>query len=568
MNTFLKILTEIFSSLYWLFLSSIFFTFISFHFVRKFLDNVKSGILLPLLFGILNGAIAAVVETMVSSNLPHVVMLFVPLTIVLELFCISKNPFRVYIFILGAFLINYCGIYSIILASTGLLWPELPNYLSAIDYRVFIFSFVTLIASCAVILLIRFIPLRELRSITYKTEQNLMLVSYMYAAAITFLVAIRLSTTTIFQFQGNSDYLNIIYFEMLIKDFTLLLGGYIILLFRCREKRQEQHAVNLKKDLQLEKDFRSSIQEKALCSYSYNATKDCMEQLHPAFNSYITNPSLAKYSQMINHYIDFCVHPDDQQALRKKVVHLDVEKKAQLKVNSLQVKMRREAIISFCSDAREIDTVRHCEGEWIWIEVRDTYITNAATGDLIVYVDLFNVEDVVQEKKLLEVAATTDKLTGLNNRSAAESRIQDFLSIKSHDGAFFIVDLDNFKLVNDRFGHPEGDKVLRDIANIIKSIFRDADVVARLGGDEFCVYAPGMTSLDAVNRCVAPLLSRCHFEYTYKGSNFVVTPSIGVVFASQANHDYDTLYHCADKALYNSKTKGKNTWSLYTGEEL
>ena len=127
MNTFFKILTEIFSSLYWLFLSSIFFTFISFHFVRKFLDNVKPGILLPLLFGILNGAIAAVMETMVSSNLPHVVMFFVPLTIVLELFCISKNPFRVYIFILGAFLINYCGIYSIILASTGLLWPELPN---------------------------------------------------------------------------------------------------------------------------------------------------------------------------------------------------------------------------------------------------------------------------------------------------------------------------------------------------------------------------------------------------------------------------------------------------------
>lgn len=568
MDTIFKIILEILSSLYWLFLSSIFFTFISFHFVRKILDNVKPSIILPLLFGVLNGTIAAVVETMVDRNLPHVVMFFVPLTIVLELFCISKNPFRVYIFILGAFLINYCGIYSLIIAATGLLWPELPNYLSAIDYRVFIFSLVTLISSCVVILLERFIPLRELRSITYKMEQNLMLVFYMYAASITFLLAIRLSTTTIFQLQGNREYLDIIYFEMLIKDFTLLLGGYIILLFRCREKGQELHAVNLKEDLQLEKGFRSSVQEKALCSYSYNATKDCLEQCHPAFNSYITNPKQAKYSQMINHYIDFCVHPDDQQVLRKEVVCLDVEQKFQLKVNSLQVRMRRDAIISFCSDAREIDAVRLCEGDWIWIEVRDTYITNAATGDLIVYVDLFNVEDVVQEKKQLEVAATTDKLTGLNNRSAAEARILDFLSLKSHDGAFFIVDLDNFKLVNDGFGHPEGDKVLRDVAYIIKSIFRDADVVARLGGDEFCVYAPGMTSLDAVKRCVEPLLSRCHFEYTYNGSTFTVTSSIGVAFASQANHHYDTLYHCADKALYTSKTKGKNTWSLYTGEEL
>lgn len=568
MDAIVKITIDILSSLYWLFLSLLFFTFISFHFVRKFLDNIRPGVLLPLLFGVLNGAVAVWMETIVDRNLPHVVMFFVSFTIVVELFCISKNPLRVYIFILGAFLINYCGIYSIIIAATGLLWPDLPSYLSAIDYRVFIFSCVTLISSCVIILLVRFIPLRELRSITYKMEQNLMLVFYMYAASITFLLAIGLSTTTIFQLHGNSTYLRVIYFQMLIKDFTLLLGGYIILLFRCREKRQEQHAVNLKKDLQLEKDFRSSIQEKALCSYSYNATQDRIEQLHPAFNSYTTNPRQAKYSEMIDHYIDFCVHPDDQQVLREKVVHLDVQKKIQLKVNSLQVKMRKDAIISFCSNANEIDSVRLCDSEWIWIEIRNTHITNAATGDLIVYVDLFNVEAVVQEKKQLVVAATTDMLTGLSNRSAAEKRIRDFLSTKSHDGAFFIIDLDNFKQVNDRMGHPEGDKVLREVAHIIKSIFRDDDVVARLGGDEFCVYASGMVSLAAVNRCIAPLLSRCHFEYTCEGDTFAVTASIGVAFASQAHHDYATLYQCADQALYRSKTKGKNTWFLYRGAEL
>ena len=567
MDTFVKVIVEILSSLYCLFFSSLFFTFVSFQFVRKFLDNVKSSIIFPLLFGVLNGTVAAVVETMVDRNLPHVVMFFVPVTIVLELFCISKNPFRIYIFVLGSFLINYCGIYSLIIAATGLLWPDLPSYLSGIDYRVFIFSLVTIIASSVVILLIRFIPLRELRSITYKMEENLMLVSYMYAASITFLLATWLSTTTLFQLQGNNEYLEIIYFQMLIKDFTLLLGGYIILLFRCREKGQEQYAVNLKKDLQLEKDFRSSMQEKAICSYSYNATQDRMEQLHPVFDTYIINPKQARYSEMINHYIDFCVHPDDQKALRKDLVHLDLEKKAQLKINSLQVRMRKEAIISLCADACNIKSVQLCDSEWIWIEVRDTHITNAATGDLIVYVDLFNVEDVVQEKTQLVVAATTDMLTGVSNRATAETRIREFLSSKSHDGAFFIVDLDNFKLVNDRMGHPEGDKVLRDVAQIIKSIFRDDDVVARLGGDEFCIYAPGMTSLDAVNRCVEPLLSRCHFEYPYKGDSFVVTSSIGVAFASQANHDYAILYQCADQALYNSKTKGKNSWSLYSKAE-
>ena len=568
MNSFFKIIMDLFSSLQWLFLSSIFFTVISFHFVRKFVDNVHSGLFFPILFGILNGFIAIAVETMVEENLPYVIMFFVPLAIVLEIFCVSKNPFRVYVFILGSFLINYSGIYSLTLAISGLLWPDIPSYITGIDYRVFVFSLVTVFASSVVLVLARFIPMRELRSIAYKMEQNLMLVLYMYAAAITFLVATKMSTSVLFDFHADDEHIEVIYFEMLIKDFMLLTGSYIILLFRCREEGQKFHAVNLKKDLQLEKDFRSSIQEKALCSYSYNATKDCIEQMHPVFNSYISNPLQTKYSEMINHYIEMCVHPDDQVALRNDVVHLETAKKLQLKVNSLQVRMRKEFILSFCTNAneREIESIVAHEGDWIWIEVRDTCITDEATGDLLVYVDLFNVEDVVQEKTQLVVAATTDMLTNLSNRSSAEKRIRELLFNKNLDGAFFILDLDNFKLVNDRFGHPEGDKVLRDVAQIIHTVFRDGDIMARLGGDEFCIYASGMVTHEAVSRCMTSLLSRCHFEYNYKDSTFVVTASIGVAFASQANYDYTTLYECSDKALYSAKTMGKNTWSFYNAE--
>lgn len=568
LNSFLKILMGLFSSLPWLFLTSIFFTVISFHFVKKIVANVRSGLFFPILFGIVNGVIATTMETMVDKNLPYVIMFFVPLAIVLEVFCVSKNPFRVYVFLLGAFLVNYSGTYSLALAVAGLLWPELPVYLSSVDYRVFIFSLVTVLSSSLVLVWIRFIPMQELRSITYKMEQNLMLVLYMYTAGITFLIATKMSASILFESHGVDDHLQVIYLEMLIKDFMVLIGGYIILLFRCREEGQKLRAVDLKNDLQLEEAFRSSIQEKALCSYSYNATKDRIEQMHPVFNSYTSNPIHAKYSEMINHYIEMCVHPDDQDALRSEVVYLDIAKKLQLKVNALQVRMRKEFLQSFCStaNAREIEALVAHSGDWIWIEVRDTCITDVATGDLLVYVDLFNVEDVVQEKTQLVVAATTDMLTNLNNRSAAEKRMREFLFNKNQDGAFFILDLDNFKLVNDRFGHPEGDKVLRDVAQIIRSVFRDNDVMARLGGDEFCIYAPGMMSVETVNRCVTSLLSRCCFEYTYKESCFAVTASIGVVFASQANYEYTTLYEYADQALYSAKTKGKNTWSLYKAE--
>ena len=110
----------LFSSLPWLFLTSIFFTVISFHFVKKIIANVRSGLFFPILFGVVNGVIATTMETMVDKNLPYVIMFFVPLAIVLEVFCVSKNPFRVYVFLLGAFLINYSGTYSLALAASGL----------------------------------------------------------------------------------------------------------------------------------------------------------------------------------------------------------------------------------------------------------------------------------------------------------------------------------------------------------------------------------------------------------------------------------------------------------------
>ena len=92
LDRFFKILMDLFSSLPWLFLTSIFFTVISFHFVRKIVDNVRSGLFFPILFGVVNGVIATTMETMVDKNLPYVIMFFVPLAVVLEVFCVSKNP--------------------------------------------------------------------------------------------------------------------------------------------------------------------------------------------------------------------------------------------------------------------------------------------------------------------------------------------------------------------------------------------------------------------------------------------------------------------------------------------
>lgn len=553
----------ILSSFPFLFISSVSFTVVGINFVSKFVDNIKPNFWYKLAFGSLNGTIAIVAETFTTSNAPYIIMIFVPLVTVLEIMSISRNPLWIYVVILGAFILNVSVIYNNVVAVLGIGSPSISQNLNSLDYRILIFSLSLSVSSLAQLLLIKALPTRELNFIVYRVNRSLMLVIYMYIVSITLLVVSFTSAPVIYVMSGEEILLRTIYFEMILKDTVMLAGAYVILLFCCRDARNEFAIISLKKNLQWEKEFRASTQTKAFCSYSYNATREWLEFEHPVFSSYSDNPCGENYYVLIQHYIDMLVHPEDKAKVLSELVEKDIKQKAQSKLLTSQFRLNRELLLKLLDNAESQELLKNTSREWIWIEARDTCITDISSGDLIVYVDLFNVEDKAQEKEQLVSAATMDALTGLNNRASAEIRIQDFLSSKSKDGAFFIVDLDNFKRVNDTYGHPEGDRVLQEVAGILKSTFRSEDVVARLGGDEFCIFAPGMVSMDTVCRCVTSLLERCHFEYDLPEGKFVITMSIGVVFASSADYKYSSLYECADKALYSAKEAGKNQWKLY-----
>lgn len=558
-----NIVIAILSSFPFLFIASVSFTVAGINFVSKFVDNIKPDFWYKLAFGSLNGIIAIVAETFTTSNAPYIIMIFVPLVTVLEIMSISKNPLWIYVVILGAFILNVSVIYNNVVAVLEIGSFSSSQNLNSLDYRILFFSLTLVVSTLAQLLLTKVLPIREINFIVYRVDRSLMLVIYIYIVSITLLVVSFTSAPVIYVVSGEEVLLRIIYFEMILKDTVMLAGAYVILLFCCRDARNEFAIISLKKNLQWEKEFRTSTQTKAFCSYSYNATREWLEFEHPIFSSYSDNPCKENYYVLIQYYIDMLVHPEDKAKVLSELVEKDIKQKSQSKLLTSQFRLNRELLLKLLDNAESRELFKNTSREWVWVEARDTCITDIGSGDLIVYVDLFNVEDMVQEKEKLVSAATMDALTGLNNRASAEIRIQSFLSSKSKDGAFFIFDLDNFKQVNDTHGHPEGDRVLQEVARILKSIFRSEDVVARLGGDEFCVFAPGMVSMDAVYRCVVPLLERCHFEYDSPEGKFVVTMSIGVVLASSTDYKYSTLYKYADKALYSAKEAGKNQWKLY-----
>ncbi len=169
---------------------------------------------------------------------------------------------------------------------------------------------------------------------------------------------------------------------------------------------------------------------------------------------------------------------------------------------------------------------------------------------------------LVEANERLEALATTDGLTGAKNHRAFQERLSEEYSRASRSGAplsVILLDVDNFKLYNDEFGHPAGDRVLKSVAQLLQANVREVDYVARYGGEEFAIVLPGAD--DFVARSVA---ERCR-EAIAAGPwpDRQVTASLGVASANASTPSRGALIEQADTALYRSKAAGRNRVSLY-----
>ncbi len=169
--------------------------------------------------------------------------------------------------------------------------------------------------------------------------------------------------------------------------------------------------------------------------------------------------------------------------------------------------------------------------------------------------------------KKMETMATTDGLTGLTNHRSFQSRFEDLLQRAqrhNHKVALLLCDVDHFKKVNDNYGHPMGDEVLRRVAKVLQEVPRKIDIPARYGGEEFAVILDNVDVIQAksVAERIRTEIAKVVVE-TDKGG-LSVTESIGVVVFPDDGHDRATLIERADLALYHAKHTGRNrvvTWA-------
>ena len=176
---------------------------------------------------------------------------------------------------------------------------------------------------------------------------------------------------------------------------------------------------------------------------------------------------------------------------------------------------------------------------------------------------------MTQEKELTEMAEN-DLLTGILNKKTMESRISAQLEhrIGSENLVFFMIDLDNFKEVNDNLGHAYGDLVLKETAEKIKQVFPSNALIGRLGGDEFAVFVRfDAFDLDNFTEYMTQkgeqLCQSLKAEYANGDHMVEVSASIGIASAPTDGEDFMSVYQKADKALYLSKRSGKDRYNLF-----
>jgi len=209
------------------------------------------------------------------------------------------------------------------------------------------------------------------------------------------------------------------------------------------------------------------------------------------------------------------------------------------------------------------------DGTRIWI-CEHAHAVRSASGSILYYEG--TVQDVTQRRaheRELAFHATHDVLTGLPNRNLLQDRLEQAILHAerfSRQVAVAVIDLDNFKFVNDSLGHAHGDELLVEVARRLRESLRGADTVARYGGDEFVLILCDAPDIGASRQVLDRVQSAISRPVTVGGQDLHVDCSIGVSVYPADGSDMPTLLRHADAAMYHAKQQGKGQYQFFTAE--
>lgn len=206
------------------------------------------------------------------------------------------------------------------------------------------------------------------------------------------------------------------------------------------------------------------------------------------------------------------------------------------------------------------------DGAILWALMSANLVRDSITNDLMYYSFIRDIDTKKRTELMLQERAERDGITGLYNKQTTQSMIQEIISNNREKvgiSALIIMDLDNFKNINDCFGHPYGDYVLSEIGHILTNTFGIRTIAGRMGGDEFVIFIETISSKQWVCRKAEELCKTVYHYNFMENHDYILTCCVGIVFSSKKEAEFQTLYEQADEALYCAKRNGKNRYVVF-----
>lgn len=306
-------------------------------------------------------------------------------------------------------------------------------------------------------------------------------------------------------------------------------------------RREDRIAIrNLNRQLTLnEETYRITARESDLCVFTYDVETEQIQFLNDKYQNLGLNQSELSVPVLLRKIRE--INPETCSVLRNIFARAD----------------SAEAL--------------HSQKAKVWVGGRMRYLQVKTTnlydesGKVSRMVgSIEDVTDMENDMLKLQKEARTDLLTGAMNRAAGTSAINRMLVQELHPGCvntFAIVDLDNFKTLNDVMGHMWGDRALCEVVLIMKKHCRAQDIVCRLGGDEFVVFLPDMTR-EAAEESLRVLSAKLHIDYVKENLEVMISASMGIVFSDGRDITFQDLYEEADGCLYQVKRTFKGSYHI------
>lgn len=329
------------------------------------------------------------------------------------------------------------------------------------------------------------------------------------------------------RFTFTNIFKNIIIIGVSLIAFTLMYAVFLFSLIL----RQRKKAYNIERKYVMLEHFTDTI------LFEYDINKDVLDFTPNARESLSLNKTRIRNVSKVTRFNTKLLYPDDLDNL-KNLYNKEIEND-----NNVQIRLLLKS------------------GEYGWFNCSIKVVKDKKGNLYKILGKLMDITDERARQLDLEEKANRDVLTGIYNKYGEKVIGNILKAVKV--GTFMMIDLDDFKSVNDTYGHKAGDLALVKVADILKSVFRSADVVARTGGDEFIAFMKGVNNTNIAIERAKEILSEMEKPIFIEGVEVNISCSIGIAFSPSDGTTVSELYAAADRAMYQIKNRSKSSYAIY-----